>query len=105
MNKFKSIFAAVLCFILVIASIPTSASASSDYLPMMPVEKLNNKYVFSKLRTSVSSSVNSRNYSKNKANNNINLFVYDQDNVNMMVGESPFSEVVCEIAACFNATV
>lgn len=107
MTKFKSIVALVLCFVIVSASIPQKASAGifDPYLleKTMYVKKLNNKTLFSKLQTYPAIYISNENYRSNILKNNP-IFIYEQDNVNLRVGESKFSDVGCEIAACYNAT-
>lgn len=107
MTKFKSFVALVLCFVIVSASIPQKASAGvfDPYLvdKTMYVNKLNNKTLFSKLQTYPAIYISNENYRSNKLKNNP-IYVYEQDNVDLRVGESKFCDVGCEIAACYNAT-
>ena len=105
MRKIKSLIAALLVVVFVVTMLPTNTYAADIPVPEMPVQKLNNKKVFSLLRSSVSSSTIQKNKNYNRVLQKLPQYVYNQNRVDLNVGDCKFKNVGCELAACYNATI
>ncbi len=87
---------------MVFASISTTQANASISISLVPC-----KSTFKLLRKTVSSSTSKANYTYNKRNFSscVSSYVFSQDAIGskLYVGVSKFSEVGCELAACYNA--
>lgn len=101
----KSMLRILLSLALVFA---VSAFAPKAYAGIISVSGLNNKSLFEKGRVSVSTSTTNSNYKNNKNYDSSFSYIYSQNGQvgnKVKVGTVGFSNVGCEIAAMYNATM